>query len=105
MTVLDRALEHLDALNARELTLRELARMLDTNESYLSRILAGHLKRVESTTELRKKTSELAQSRRFMREKHANLVKSGQESLRKAAFHAKCSQRTIRRYIQKLESK
>lgn len=102
MTVLERALAHLDELNSRELTLRELATLLETNESYLSRILSGYLDRVESSTKYREKRSKLAKSRRFLREKHANMVRSGQESLKKAAFHCKCSERTIRRYISRL---
>ena len=103
MDTLERAQPYLPELNARTLTIRRLAELLKTNESYLSRLLKPHLNRVVSTTELREKRSKLAESRRFMREKHANLVKNGQESLKKGAFYCKCSERTLRRYIAKLE--
>lgn len=102
MALLDDALPYVPAINARELSIRALAKKLKTNESYLSRVLSGHLERVESSSEKRKKAAELAKYRAFLREKHAKLVKSGQESLKKAAFHCKCSERTLRRYISRL---
>ncbi len=99
MTILERAQPHLQALEQRLLTVRALATMLGCNESYLSRVLSGHVQRVESPAAVRKKRSKLAQMRKKMREKHALLVKTGRKSLKKGAADAKCSERTLRRYI------
>lgn len=102
MTLLERCAPYIEALEARELTIRALAEMLGCNECYLSRTLSGHLNRVESTTKLRKKQAKLFESRKEMRQKHANLVKKGLKSLKKGAADARCSERTLRRYIDAL---
>lgn len=99
MSITERAKPYLSDLEARKLTLRALAELLDCNESYLSRLLSSKLKRVQSTTEYRRKRSELLQMRQQMRRKHALLVKKGHKSLARAAADARCSQRTMRRYV------
>jgi AraC-like DNA-binding protein len=99
MTVRERALTYLEALNSRSITLREVAHALQCNECYLSRVLSPLLNRIQSAHSKRKARSKLAESRKQMREKHANLVKVGQKSLKRGAADARCSERTIRRYI------
>jgi AraC-like DNA-binding protein len=99
MTILERAQPYIPALEARELTIRALAEMLDCHECYLSRTLKGHLNRAESSTKLRKKQAKLFESRKEMRQRHAFLVKSGAKSLKKGAADARCSERTLRRYL------
>lgn len=103
MKIFDRAQPYVQALENRELTIRKLAGMLGCSESRLSRVLSGHLKRVQSTTKTRQLRTKLLESRREMRKKHAILVKSKQKSLKRAAADAKCSERTMRRYIGALE--
>ena len=99
MTILERCEPYIQALEAREMTIRALAEILGCNECYLSRTLSGRLKRTESTTRLRKKQSKLFESRKEMRQRHAFLVKTGLKSLKKGAADARCSERTLRRYI------
>lgn len=103
MKLLERAQPYIEALEARRLTIRALALLLGCSESYLSRLLSGRLKRVQSTTKTRRLRTKLLESRREMRKKHANLVKNKQKSLKKASADAKCSERTMRRYIAALE--
>lgn len=102
MNILDRAEPYRDALEKRALTIRALAGILGCNESYLSRVLSPTLKRVESTTKLRGKQQKLTESRRLMREKHAFMVLNGQKSLKRAAADARCSEKTIKRYMERL---
>lgn len=99
MTVEERAKPFISDLESRKLTIRALAKLLDCSESYLSRVLSGKLKKVESTTEYRRKRKELRECRQKMREKHALLAKKGHKSLARAAADARCSQRTMRRYM------
>lgn len=103
MTVSTRALTYVDALNRREITLREVANLIGCNECYLSRVIGPLLNRVESAYSQRKKRSKMAECRRLMRKKHAFLVKTGQKSLKRGASDARCSERTLRRYIASLE--
>ena len=102
MNILDRAQAYRDQLEKRALTIREVAQLIGCNECYLSRVLSPTLHRQESSTKTRKKQAKLVESRREMRKRHAFLVKSGQKSLKKAAADARCSERTIRRYIEAL---
>jgi AraC-like DNA-binding protein len=102
MTILDRAQPYIPTLEAREITIRALAKILGCHECYLSRALQGHLNRVESSTKLRRKQAKLLESRKEMRQRHALLVKSGAKSLKKGAADARCSERTIRRYVANL---
>jgi AraC-like DNA-binding protein len=104
MTILDRAQPYLADLEKRALTTRALADLLGCHECYLSRLLAGRIKRTESSTKARKNRHKLFESRKEMRQKHADLVANGAKSLKKAAADARCSERTIRRYIDKLRS-
>lgn len=104
MNLLERAQPYIDELEKRALTIRALAEILTCNESYLSRTLSGHLKRSQSSTKERQKRKEMSFCRKQMRQKHAVSVKSGGKSLKKAAADARCSERTIRRYIKNLES-
>lgn len=103
-TIAERAERFRKRLEARKITLREVAEQLGCNETYLCRVFSHSLQRVESSTSLRAKRAKLAQSRREMREKHANLVISRRKSLEKAAADAKCSVRTMRRYVARLEA-
>lgn len=102
MNLLERAQPYIADLEKRALTIRALAQLLGCNECYLSRALSGHVKRTESSTKSRQKRTKLFNSRKEMREKHALLVKTGVKSLKKASADARCSQRTIRRYVDKL---
>ncbi len=103
MTLLESAQPYLKDLEKRALTLRKLAQILQCNESYLSRLLKNHVKRTQSSTKAREKAHVLFESRKQMREKHAALVANGSKSLKKAAADARCSQRTLRRYIHNLK--
>lgn len=103
MNLLEQTRPYFEQLEKRVLTIRKLAQILQCNESYLSRTLSGHVKRAESTTKTREKAHVLFKCRQQMREKHALLVKNGSKSLRKAAADARCSQRTLRRYILNLK--
>lgn len=99
MTILDRAQPYIADLEKRALTIRALAQLLDCNECYLSRLLSRRIKRAESSTKARKNRHKLFESRKEMRQKHADLVANGSKSLKKAAADARCSERTIRRYV------
>lgn len=99
MTILDRARGYILNVEERTLTIRELAEILGCNECYLSRTLKPHLNRVESSTKSREKARKLAESRREMRKRHAIAVNLGLKSLKRAAADARCSERTIRRYM------
>lgn len=103
-TVLEHALAFKTLIENRTLTLRQLAVNLETNESYLSRILKNHIKKVPSSTKSRQKQQELVEIRRFLREKHAKLVISREKSLKRAAADARCSERTLRRYMEKIRN-
>lgn len=102
MSILDDAEPYRDRLEKRALTIRAVAEILGCSESYLSRVLSPTLKRTESTTKKRKKASLMREMRGLTKEKHAFLVKTKQKSLKRAAADARCSERTIRRYIEKL---
>jgi AraC-like DNA-binding protein len=99
MSVLKDVEPYLPALRARETTLREVAEAIDCSPSYLCRLLSGTLKRVQSSTKTRQKRKELVGIRRQMRRKHAISVLSGEKSLKRAAADARCSERTMRRYV------
>jgi AraC-like DNA-binding protein len=102
MSALDRAKPYFKALENRTMTVRTVARLIACNESHLYRALKGKLNKVKSANSVRKSRSKLAKARKEMRERHAFLVKTGQKSLKKAAADAKCSERTIRRYMEGL---
>ena len=102
MNTLDRARPYFAQLEKRALTLKKLAEVLKCNVCYLSRLVSPHLQRVESGHKLRQKRSKLHESRKEMRKRHAVLVKLKQKSLKKGAADAKCSERTLRRYVSKV---
>jgi AraC-like DNA-binding protein len=102
MTILERAKPYIPDLEARRVTVRDLANLLGCHETHLSRVLKGHVKRVKSAHQVRLSRSKLARARKEMRKKHAFAVKNGEKSLKKAAADAKCSERTIRRYMKEL---
>ena len=102
MSLIDDAEPYRQLLEERKITLREVAAALGCSESYLSRVLSPTLQRVESSTKKREKQAKLTQGRQEMRKRHALLVKNGQKSLKKGAADAKCSERTLRRYIDKV---
>lgn len=100
MNLLDRAQPYFDQLEKRVLTISALAKLLQCNENYLSRLLSVHLKRCQSSTKTREKLKLLFETRKQMRKKHADLVRNGSKSLKRAAADARCSERTIRRYME-----
>jgi transcriptional antiterminator len=102
MNLLERCEPYRAALEERALTIRDLAKILGCSESYLSRTLSPTLNRKESSTESRKKSHLLSEIRALMRKKHALLVKTGQKTLKRAAKDCRCSERTIRRYLEKV---
>jgi AraC-like DNA-binding protein len=103
-TIVEKAERFRTRLEKRTITLREVASTLACNESYLSRLFSPTLNRVESSSELRKQASEVKEYRTKLREKHALLAANRQKTLRKAAADARCSERTMRRYIAKVKS-
>jgi AraC-like DNA-binding protein len=102
VTLLQQALTYIEALDKREITLRAVAEALQCNESYLSRVLKPHRNTQESAYSKRQKHAKLLESRREMRKRHAFSVKSGHKSLKKGAADARCSERTLRRYMERL---
>lgn len=95
----------LDDLKNRRVTDAALAKQLGVNPNYLNFVFNSVLKQHRirgKESEKREKERELVQSRRQMRIKQAKRVLNGVISLEKAAKLANCSERTMRRYVEKV---
>jgi AraC-like DNA-binding protein len=99
MQLKHRVKPYLPALERRELTLRKLAEILETNETYLCRLLKPDLKRAQSSTIYRRNRSVLKKTREKYRELLALQVKNKVLDLETAAAEANCSVRTLYRYL------
>lgn len=93
----------LKALENRTLTNAEVATTLDVNESYLSTVFNTISQKKRGEVALQREADhDLAESRRQLRIREAKKVTAGKKTLDKAADAAKCSTRTMRRYIEKI---
>lgn len=91
------------ALEDRTMTNAQVAALLDVHPSYLSTVFNTiSRKKRGGTREAREWMHELVQARREMRIREAKKVAAGKKTLEKAAKDANCSERTIRRYIEKV---
>lgn len=99
--------EALEQYRARKLTAADLARRYGFRESYvlttLSRLGVKRPKNPSSTYQQQRNQALLAETRREFREFLAVKVRAGQHSLKRAAEIAGCSERTMRRYVEKAE--
>lgn len=99
--------EMLAAYKARRLSAAQIAAKTGHQVSYvmstLSRMGVKRPRIGASTYEIQKKTSVLAQTRREFRLFLAEKVKKGDFSLKTAAEAAGCSERTMRRYIERTD--
>lgn len=91
---------HLALLAARKLTKTALAAELGVSATYLMRITPPLPPGPVATQ--RRSNSKLATSRAGHRTKLAAQVIAGSKSITKAAAEAKCSERTMYRYVWKL---
>jgi transposase len=90
----------LEKLRLRKLTNAEAAEQLGVSESYLSRTVATiQRKEPGKTLAARKAAHALAVQRRQHRERLAKEVKNGVLDVDAAAARAKCSVRTMSRYV------
>jgi hypothetical protein len=103
--LVDRVKPYLDRLNAREISLRQVAAELSTSETYLCEITKPLLRRIQSSTEYRRNRANLKESRSKYREFLAKRVKLGEITVETAAICANCSIRTIYRYVGKLPAR
>lgn len=97
----DRLTQHmLERLRTRKMTNEEAADKLGVSVTYLSRIVATMQTKERGQTMLeREAVSKLAAERRHHRERMAKEVKNGNLDVATAAKRAKCSERTIKRFV------
>ena len=103
--LVDRVKPYLDRLNAREISLRQVAAELGVHPTYLGEVAKPHLERVQSSTEYRRNRANLKESRSKYREFLAKRVQKGEITVETAAICANCSIRTIYRYLGKLPAR
>lgn len=90
----------LEKLRTRKITNAQAAADLGVCETYLSRTVAAIQEKEPGETMLaRQQATELAAERRHHRERLAKQVKNGEITPEKAAVAAKCSLRTMARYV------
>jgi AraC-like DNA-binding protein len=99
MQLKHRVKPYLPAIERRELSLRKLAEILETNETYLCKVLKPTLKRSQSSTIYRRNRSVLKKTREKYRELLAIQVKNRLLDVETAAAEANCSVRTLYRYL------
>lgn len=91
----------LQKLRERKLTNAEAAAQLDVSISYLSRVVAAiQRKEPGKTMQARRAAHALVTQRRQHRERLAREVKNGNLDVNAAAKRAKCSIRTMERYVE-----
>lgn len=100
MSLITRIGPYFQALTEREITKRALAEQLGVSYTYLCK-LAPKLP-PSAKTATRKHNHALLKARKEYRQELAEQVKSGHISLAAAATQANCSERTLRRYMEKL---
>ena len=105
MLLVDRVKPYLPALNARQTTLRDVAKELQISETYLCTVAKPLLQRVESSTEYRKKRANLKENRTKYREFLANRAQKGEITIETAAVWANCSIRTMYRYLRNFDAR
>jgi hypothetical protein len=102
--ILDRP-DVIEDYRARKLSANALANLFGYRESYvlatLSRLGIKRPQNGVSTYQIQKKNAVLASTRREFRDFLAKKVKKSEISLEKAAEIANCSERTMRRYVDK----
>jgi len=90
----------LEQLRVRKITNREAAEKLGVSEGYLCRVVSTlQSKEPSVAAQERKAASDLAKTRRQLREQLAKKVLRNQMTLEKAAKEAGCSLRTMHRYV------
>jgi predicted XRE-type DNA-binding protein len=90
----------LEKLRTRKITNAQAAEQLGVSEPYLSRTVAAIQRKEPGKTMLeRAKAHKLAETRRKHREGLAKEVKNGNLDVHAAARRAKCSIRTMSRYV------
>lgn len=96
----------IEDLKTRKRTNREVAAQLGVHEDYLSQVFNAKTHRERGKVALqREQTHELVEARRRMRLREAQKVVDGLKTLEKAAKTARCSERTMRRYVLELTQK
>lgn len=98
----------IEKLVSREMTNAQAAKMLGSSENYLGFVFNQVLdKRREKgkIAQSRENAKKLVEARRDMRIREAKKVINGIKDLAKAAKTAKCSERTMRRYVEKIAPK
>jgi transposase len=94
------------ALEDRTMTNSEVAAILDVNPAYLSTVFNTiSRKKRGPVREQREWMRDLVAARRDVRVQEARKVAQGRKSIEQAALDANCSERTIRRYVEKVASK
>lgn len=98
--------ELIKALEDRALTNEEVARRLSVNASYLSSVFNTiSRKKPGEVRQARLEMRKLVEMRRQLRIREAKKVLRGTKTLDKAARAANCSERTMRRYVEKIAPK
>lgn len=91
------------ALEQRTMTNAQVAELLQVNASYLSSVFNTISKKKRGEVrEQREWMHELVQARRQLRIREARKVLGGKKTMQQAAKDANCSERTIRRYVEKV---
>lgn len=95
--------ELVKALENRTMTNEEVAAKLQVNASYLSTVFNSLSSKKRGEVALQRENAhKLVEARRQLRIREAKKVCNGTKSLEKAAKDAKCSERTMRRYVERV---
>lgn len=93
----------IEALKTRTKSNDEVAALLGVHPRYLSMVFNKLAKRNRGkVVKEREENAELVAARRELRIREAKKVKNGTKTLAKAAKAARCSERTMRRYIEQV---
>ncbi len=95
----------IEKLVSRQMTNAQAATLLGSSENYLGFVFNQVLEKRRKKgmiSEKRENAKNLVQSRRQLRIREAKKVLQGAKDLAKAAKSANCSERTMRRYVEKI---